>query len=203
MIKLVFGVGINDADYKVKIQESWYENGKQKFRLVWVCPFYRKWDSMLKRCYYEKYREKHPTYVGCTVCEEWLTFSNFKKWMEKQNWQDKHLDKDILFPGNKVYSPETCVFVDAKVNKFLTERGASRGEYMIGVNWDRKVNKFKALCGDGNGKQKHLGYFDSEIEAHHAWLAFKLEQAKVLANRQTDKCVAKALIERYTNYEAT
>ena len=199
---LVWGVGINDADYKVKIQDSWYENGKQKFKLVWVCPFYSKWKSMLERVYSQKFKEKYPSYRECSVCEEWVTFSNFKAWMQQQDWEGKHLDKDILYPGNKLYSTDTCVFVDPKVNIFLVDRQRGRGKYMIGVCWHVLENKFQAQCQGLSKKNKFLGYFDTELEAHKAWLACKLELAKQLAAEQTDPRVAKALIERYENYEA-
>ena len=200
--KLVCGVGIMDVDYRVQeFITLGCENGKRKQKLIWVCPFYEKWKSMLRRCYSEKYQEKQPTYKGCSVCQEWLTFSNFKAWMEGQDWEGKHLDKDILLSGNKVYNPQTCVFVDAKVNTFLTECNASRGQYMIGVYWSRDCSKFRAVCWDGSGKHKHLGYFSTELEAHKAWLAFKLKLAYKLASEQSDPRIAKALIERYTNYE--
>jgi len=199
--KLVCGVGINDADYPIDIRDVWYECGKKKQKVLWVCPFYARWKSMLKRCYSEKVQEKYPTYKGCSVCEQWLTFSNFKAWMEKQDWEGKDLDKDILFKGDRVYSAETCVFVDQRVNLFLTDCASSRGEYIIGVCWDRSKNKFKAACRDGSGIQKHLGYFDTESEAHKAWLDFKLKLAHKLASEQTDPRIAKALIERYKNYE--
>ena len=94
--KLVQGIGVNDSDYIVKKFESYINlNGDKKRRLIWVCPFYQKWGSMLTRCYSEKYQERHPTYKDCTVCEEWTTFSNFKKWMQGQDYQGKHLDKDL------------------------------------------------------------------------------------------------------------
>jgi hypothetical protein len=62
--------------------------------------------------------------------------------------------------------------------------------------------KFQARCNDGSGKTKHLGYFDTELEAHQAWLKCKQEVALELAAEQTDPRVAKALIERYENYVA-
>ena len=199
--KLVRGVGINNADYVVTVYETiGYENGKQKRRVVWRCPFYSRWNDMLARCYTTSYKQRFPTYEGCCVCKEWLTFSNFKAWMEKQDWEGKELDKDLLVPRNKVYSPETCVFVDKRVNLFLTESSANRGGYMIGVSWKKGKDRFQAVCNNGARKSKHLGYFNTELEAHKAWLAFKLEQAKILAAEQTDPRVAKALVERYENY---
>ncbi len=66
---------------------------------------------MLQRCYSESYLNKRPSYRGCSVCEEWKTFSNFMAWMKNKNMENLELEKDILVPGNKLYSPETCVFV--------------------------------------------------------------------------------------------
>ena len=176
-VKLVFGVGINDAGYVVQIKETvFHVQGKRKRKLVWECPFYRKWTDMLKRCYSEYYQSKCPTYKDCFVTDEWLTFSNFKVWMEQQDWEGKQLDKDILFPNNKIYSPEACVFVDARVNLFIIERAAGRGEWPIGVHLDKRDRKFGARCSSVvTGKQESLGCFKTPEEAHQAWLSFKLE----------------------------
>ena len=199
--KLVFGVGINDADYVVQRNEIIEVNGKQKLKLVWVCPYYRAWHNMLMRCYSTKYQERFPTYKGCSVSEEWLTFSVFKSWMERQDWEGKQLDKDLLFNGNKVYSGETCVLVTKAVNMFTIDSGASRGEWLIGVCWHKGEGKFMSYCSNPfTKKQEHLGYFTSDIEANQAWLKRKLELAHLLAAEQKDERVAKALIKRYTNY---
>ena len=199
--KLVYGIGINDADYVVVKWETIEVNGKQKKKLVWYCPYYRVWRSMLQRCYSPQAQERNPTYKGCSVSEQWITFSNFRLWMESQDWEGKQLDKDLLFEGNKVYSGETCVFVTKAVNTFTIDCGASRGECLIGVYWDKRAGKFQSKCSNPfTKKQEHLGYFTSELEAHQAWLKRKLELSTLLAEEQTDERVAKALIERYTNY---
>lgn len=200
--KLVCGVGINDADYAVKKWETAeYVNGKRKRKLVWICPFYRVWGSMVKRCYSTTYQNKRPTYKGCTVSEEWLTFSNFRAWMVTHDWEDKQLDKDLLCEGNKVYNPETCVFVSGMVNTFTVDCGTARGEWLIGVCWDKGTSKFMSQCRNPfTKKNEHLGRFTCEKEAHQAWIKRKLELAKELAAIQTDPRVAEALIERYTNY---
>lgn len=200
--KLGCGVGINDADYAVVEWETTDVNSKRKQKLVWICPFYQVWTNMINRCYSAKYQERYPTYKGCTVSEEWLTFSNFRAWMMTQDFEGNQLDKDLLFEGNKVYSAETCVFVTKIVNMFTTDSGATRGEWLIGVCWDKRAGKFKASCRNPfTKKQEHLGYFTCEQEAHKAWLRRKLELAKELAAEQAGPRVAEALIERYSNYK--
>ena len=202
MVKLTLGVGVNDADYVVKVsQELGIVDGKRKKKLLWVCPFYMRWRNMLQRCYSEDYHKKTPTYKGCSVCEEWKYFSKFKAWMETQDWQGKELDKDLLFPKNKLYSPNTCVFVDRIVNSFLVERDASRGEFPIGVYWSKWHNKYMARCQNPfTGKYEYLGVFIDPEEAHQAWLKRKQELAQNLASMQTDTRIALALINRYTDY---
>lgn len=188
--KLVYGVGINDANYFV----SKKENGKK----VWCCPYYRTWKDMLARAYSDKYKQKQPTYQGVTVCEEWHSFMNFRSWMETQDWEGKHLDKDILVQGNKVYSPTTCVFVDGVVNLFLGDSAAARGEWPIGVHWYGRNQKFMSQCNNPfSRKRECLGYFHCPNQAHLAWKARKYELACQLADLQTDERVAEALRTRY------
>ena len=112
---LINGVGINDATES--ITKSVFVNGK--YKLVWRCPYYEKWKSMLDRCYFQKGVTRHKAYVDCYVCDEWLTFSNFKSWMETQDWEGRVLDKDLLVYGNKIYSPKTCLFIDQRINSFI------------------------------------------------------------------------------------
>lgn len=176
--KLVYGAGTNDL------------TGNRKSKI------YNAWANMIERCYSPRFHERYPTYVGCSVCEEWLLFSNFKNWMISQDWEGKCLDKDILIPGNKVYSPETCVFVSQELNLFMTERSAQRGMYPIGVSAYRQTKKFVSSCKE-NGKTVHLGYFDTPQDAHKAWAAKKLELAYKHAANQTDERVAAAVVNRY------
>ncbi len=192
--KLVYGVGVNDAGYNVT--EHALVDGKDK--IVWSCPFYETWKGMLQRCYSDKLQNRRPTYFGCSVVEEWKTFSKFKSWMDQQEWEGNQLDKDLLVHGNKVYGPEQCVFVSRQVNMFMVESSANRGEWPIGVNWHKGKSKFQARCRNPFVKKKeHLGYFTCPNEAHQAWLKRKLEIAHELAAIQTDRRVSKALIDRY------
>lgn len=198
--KLVRGVGINDSDYKVtKFETVECENGQRKRKLIWKCPYYQVWQSILDRCYSTELHGRRPSYKGCSVHEDWLTFSKFKTWMEAQDWKDKHLDKDLLFEDNKVYSPDTCVFVSGMVNTFIIDRGAARGDYLIGVFLHKQAGKFQASCSNPFTKKiEYLGYFTTEIEAYEKWKKRKLELAHELAAIQTDPRVANALIKRYS-----
>jgi hypothetical protein len=118
--------------------------------------------------------------------------------METQEWLGKELDKDLLSQGNKIYSPETCVFVDLNVNHFILDRSAKRGDFPIGVSFDKVRGKFQSYCGNPfTGKSSNLGYFDCPEKAHEAWRKRKHELACQLADLQTNERVANALRSRY------
>lgn len=193
MTNLVLGVGINDAEYTTQIKRTISRKGeKQRQKIVWVCPFYRKWFDMLNRCYSNKY----PTYEGCYVCDEWLRFTTFKSWMEQQDYESKHLDKDILVKGNKVYSPETCVFVSLDLNNFVLESTKTIGDCLLGVTLDA-CGKFRAQCNRSTTGKRYLGLYDTQEQAHDAWRKQKHDIACKLADEQTDLRVAEALRKRY------
>lgn len=200
MAKLVHGVGINDADYRVTIrQELSKVGGKRKQKLIWICPYYRKWSNMLERCYSKIRHNIEPSYIGCVVCEDWKYFSNFKKWVDSQpntDWQNCELDKDLLSPENKIYSPDTCVFTSRKINQFLVYKKRNNGVMLLGVS--PKDGRFQAHCSDTiMGRPVYLGTYDTEIEAHLAWRAKKHEVACRLAELETDPRVQEALRNRY------
>jgi hypothetical protein len=196
----VCGIGINDANYKVIIKSELPKvGGKRKRLTVWTCPYYMKWQNMLSRITLYGSDENKPTYKNCKICDEWKYFSNFKRWVDEQpnrDWQTCHLDKDLLVDGNKLYSPETCVFVDAKINSFIVHRDALRGECLLGV--DIHKGKYRAKVRYPDKKHAvHIGLFSTELTAHKAWQRRKHELACILADQQTDQRVAQALRERY------
>lgn len=103
------------------------------------------WQGVLQRCYHEKAQEKYPTYKGVTVCEEWHNFQNFAKWYEHhhtscmEHWD---IDKDILCPECKVYSPETCTFVPRIINTFYRTAFSSDG---LPKNISKVGKKYKVI----------------------------------------------------------
>lgn len=177
---LVYGVGINDADYVQQIKETIGRrpDGSLIQRIVWVCPFYRSWSGMLQRGYSENWKTNYPTYAETRVYEDWLRFTTYKAWMETQPWEDAYLDKDILVQGNQVYSPATCAFVPQKINALLINCASVRGECPIGVNV--KNGKYTSRVQDGIGKRKYLGYFKDPMEAHKAWQLGKADAIEIV-----------------------
>ena len=197
-VKLVCGWGINDVDYPVQITDT--INGKRKH--VWKCPYYADWISMINRCFNSKSQKRNPTYLDCTITDDWKYLSNFIKWVDSQpnkDWQNCSPDKDYLIAGNKHYSPETVVYIPQSLNNFITDRGKARGDYMIGVDaTGSKINPYKAQCSNPfTKKREYLGRFTTELEAHKAWQAKKHEYACKLADLQQDERVAKRLREMY------
>jgi glycosyltransferase involved in cell wall biosynthesis len=162
---IIYGIGINDADYEIYLRDI---NGKRI-----LCPYYRKWTDMIRRCY----KPNNASYNGVTVNPIWHRFSNFKKWMEEQPyWFDENmeLDKDILIEGNREYGPDACVFIPKKVNNFFK----SNNTHASGVKYTKNRKKaWQAVF-----SHKYFGRFLSKEEAHLAYLNAKIKAGEELAN---------------------
>lgn len=173
----VYGVGyIGEGKYKCK------ENGKQT-------RVYKTWIDMLRRCYDEKLHEKQPTYIGCKVCEDWHNFQNFAKWYDENYYEIEgeriHLDKDILCKSNKIYTPETCIFVPQTINNLFIKNNSKRGESVIGTN--PKNDKYVVQCHiinpkTGKSKQEHLGYYDTQEKGFEVYKYYKEKNIKEVAD---------------------
>lgn len=196
--KAIFGVGINDAEYSCVRAGYEITNGVRKKVTYWTCPFYAVWISMLIRCYSPQRLKIKKTYSECLVCEEWLMFSNFKRWMEQKDWQGKDLDKDLLKKGNKLYSPDLCVFITPELNNFICDTKSKKSSLPIGVALHKATGRYYAYCQNPFTKRKeHLGSFTCSDKAHKAWLKRKNEHASKLASEINDQDVKLALVARY------
>ncbi len=167
----VYGVGyIGEGSYKTSISGKHTKD-------------YASWKRMLGRCYSKLELKKNPTYIEVTVCEQWHNFQNFAQWHE-ENWKDHmdsswDLDKDILFKGNKIYSPETCCFVPQEINNLLCKANSIRGKYPIGVKKEGRRFEAKLYI---NNNPIHLGYFDTPEEAFQAYKTAKEAHIKEKAD---------------------
>ena len=169
---------------------------------------YTHWKTMLNRCCSNYNKELRPTYKDCTVCEEWHNFQNFGKWFDDNYYQIDNeimcLDKDILYKGNKIYSPETCIFVPSRINTLFVKSDKVRGNLPIGVGYHKQHNKYRSYCNttdlNGNRNQKHLGYFKTIEEAFLAYKTFKEQYIKQVADEYKNK-IPKKLYDAMYNYK--
>ena len=173
----VYGVGVLGTKYPTMA------NGRNTKE-------YDLWKSMLRRCYSDTSKKKHPAYEGCEVSDNFKYYEYFYEWCHKQvgfgvvgNGNSFQLDKDLLIKGNKLYSEDSCVFIPADVNLVLTKRTSSRGQHLIGVHWHKRDKAFIAQVNKNKGKQEHLGYFNTELEAFNAYKQAKENYIKELANK--------------------
>lgn len=162
--KTVFGVGVNDVDFITSIEVP---NGVSQDHPAYSC-----WRNMLKRCYNTSSLTAEPTYNDVEVCKEWTRFSNFYLFWKKNSLPDYHLDKDILFPGNRTYSESACIFIPAWVNTFINVKNKNN-DLPIGVYKHTKNNMFIADLSK-NGKSNYLGSYSNPVAANHAWGIAKL-----------------------------
>lgn len=126
---------------------------------------------MIARCYSKNQGKYTPSYKGCSVCEEWLTFSNFKSWMETQDWEGKELDKDLLGDGT-LYSPETCCFITKHMNLLLSSYPRSKG-----FSFMKSKGKWRAYYNHPiTRKHKHIGLYGTKEDAEKI---AKIEKDKV------------------------
>jgi hypothetical protein len=190
-MKLVYGWGINDSPPSYTIV-----NGKKV-----KCPYYSDWSHVLERALSEKLKIRQPAYVDCTIDPRWQRLSDFKRWVDEQpnrDWRNCHIDKDILVDGNKHYGPDTCCYVGFELNMFLTDRAALRGQYPVGVYFEKDSGKFKSqICDPFTGKKVNLGRFLTPEEAHIAWKIRKSEYATTYAESVEDFRLKQALINRF------
>jgi len=164
---------------------------------------YSHWASMMQRCYSKDYHEKFPTYKECLVCEEWYNYQTFAKWYDENyytiNDERMCLDKDILVKGNKIYSPNTCVFVSNDINMLFIKNNKLRGDLPIGVNFDISKNKYIAQCNVKN-KLRKLGIFYNPTDAFYkGYKIAKEKYIKQIADEYKDK-IPIVLYEAMYNY---
>jgi hypothetical protein len=162
---------------------------------------YETWTKMLKRCYTENMLKVYPTYKDCKVYYGWLNFQNFAKWYDENYYQIEcermELDKDILIKGNKIYSPEACIFVNREINSLFVRQKKIRGNLPIGVHFNKIKNKYVAQC-SYKSKTYFLGNFNNQIEAFKKYKEFKENLIKDIAyalKKQIPKRLFDALLK--------
>ena len=129
---------------------------------------YSLWSGMMERCYSSKLHAKYPSYIGCTVCDEWHDFQVFGDWLEINYVDGCELDKDIKIKGNSVYSPAACKFVTKKDN--TTEASAKHYKFISPEGEEVNIYNLSEFCKGSHLKQRSMGAIHrGERKTHKGW----------------------------------
>ena len=158
------------------------------------------WCGMIDRVYNEEKRSKYETYSDCIICDEWQNYQIFREWYDKEFYQvgteRMHIDKDILYKNNRVYSPQTCLLVPQRINML----------FMHKPNKYNLPNGIKPTCGgkyEARYNHKYLGVFNTVEEAAIAHDKEKKKAVIEIANEYKYKIpdkVYQALINWIPDY---
>lgn len=90
--ELVFGVGLNDADYRCgyTYKGNYLED-----------PYYTVWKALL-----QPYEDD----ITYWLCREFHTFSTFRRFMDKQDWQQKELNPHGNLTGSLKIDKHSITF---------------------------------------------------------------------------------------------
>lgn len=168
--------------------KSWHE-GKTTLE-------YQSWNNMLLRCYSKAYHKARPKAIDCSVCDEWLDFQVFAAWFTSSKYSSLGyvLDKDLLVPGNKIYSADTCLFIPQDINTLIADVNKKNNTLPLGVSFVH--DRYRAAL-SMRGRFKHIGYYDCMYEAFDAYVVAKEAYVKQMAidwQDRIDSCAFDALM---------
>ena len=144
---------------------------------------YAVWSLMLSRCYDPNFQIKTPTYKDVEVCAQWHNFSVFSLWFYRyypRDGLDYELDKDVLCGSDKVYGPDTCLFLPRELNIFMARDIRSNNTSgHRGVTWNKLRSRWIARI---YKEEKHcsLGSFKNIDEAAEAYRVAREKRAREL-----------------------
>lgn len=130
---------------------------------------YTQWLGMQNRVKKNKYYEDVEISQMFQSYDQWYDWALCQKGFMKQDVNNMiwALDKDIVGNG-KLYSEDVCVFVPSVINN-LFKRSSRKTTKYAGVFKESRKKMFKSGI-TVDGKSKHLGYFETELEAHLEYL---------------------------------
>jgi hypothetical protein len=172
--KIVFGVAcLGDGKYG-----SWKDSRNDKGA-------YLAWTNMLLRCYVDLNGKASSYYNIVTVCDEWMNFQNFAQWYEDNYYEipneKLHIDKDIKFKNNKVYSPDTCILIPQKINEMFRDNSRKKTDSDLPVTIRRCKNGYKVRF-----RNENLGIYKTINECLDKYNKKKIDYIRKLVKGYGD-----------------
>jgi hypothetical protein len=167
--KTIAGRGINDSDYATQSKGV-------------TCPMFSAWCRMLRK--------------DVEVSEEWLLFSNFRGWMERQDWEGKQISPYVFGDGS-IYSAQTCCFVDRKLAFIVKSLRLGTGK-TVDIPHGFSPRPYRAVVSG-----KHVGYYKTQEEAEIGWKRALLKELKSSARKYIGTRTELGLKEMYVDIAKT
>lgn len=145
---------------------------------------YLAWSAMIRRCYMKGSKKYCKAYYNkATVCDEWQCYQTFAEWYCSNYYvvdnERTHLDKDILCPGNMVYTPNKCLIVPQRINMLFMTKHKSNG---LPTGISQADQRYYAIY---NGK--HLGAYDTAEDAFAMYATAKEAAIKNVAKQYQNR----------------
>lgn len=157
---------------------------------------YKVWQEMLRRCYTDRFK----AYRGCSICDEWLIYDNFRDWFYLRYKEGYQIDKDWIVQGNKIYSPQTCCLVPPSINSLIVNYRGRKNGLPVGVCCDKRVRKYyPKMCHDGK-KTTFGGYFDTPEGAFAVYKKSKESHIRQIAEEYKNE-IEPRVYEAMLRYE--
>ncbi len=179
---------VKDVQVNGKWIKSWVESelgNKTQFNTrASIC--YR---GMMVRCNPLDKTGSLSSYEGCSSL--FRDFQEFTEWCQTQygymyreeNGKFWQLDKDLYSIGNRLYSPETCLFVPQRINCLFTNQRQKKYDLPLGIIYKVKTDvmtkersrPYESRCNNSKGRQLSGGFYADPIEAHFSYLTMKIK----------------------------
>lgn len=162
---------------------------------------YRVYNGIYRRCYDPEVKKMYPHYKDSAMCDGWKESpESLSEWYESEWYEideDLVVDKDLLFPGNKEYSPSKCCLLPASLNTLLsnykkhyyredTILSRKNNNLPLGVRYDINREKYYGQIKIDDNLIT-LGYKDTKEEAFEDYKRHKEAYIVVIADRYKDK----------------
>lgn len=192
----ICGVGyVGEGVYPI----TYLRGGKRK-----STPAYEVWRTKLRNCYGEtKFRR---LYKNVKFHKEWLNFQNFAKWFYEQvklYGKGGVVDKDLLFLGNREYSPTTCVYIPQIVNSLFggTPTNISGVTFnKLKKAWEVQIHNGKTNK-SGERYQSYLGTYPDIETATKVYRSAKISYVRNIALLYQERIPAALFYKLYLGAE--
>lgn len=152
-----------------------------------MLPEYNQWFDMKQRCTSERSIKLRPSYSGCTIDQEWLSYDKWLDWARtKYGFLQRdskgriyQIDKDLIGDG-KHYGADTCVFLPKELNQALQFPFSG---FQIMNNGSHRVVVVDSLT----NKRVSLGCFKEYSQAAEVFSEFKENTIRSLADKFIDE----------------